>query len=135
MKNFKKSYVIIAVLIVAAGGYWWYRSHKATTSQAQYITAEAARGNLTVSVSGSGNVAVDQLATVDPTISGTVANLSVKVGDSVKKGQTLFTIENDQLGVDVSRAAASLEQARNSLASSKATKKSADADYDAAKKG
>lgn len=134
MKKFKTSYIVIAALLLIAGGYWWYRSSKVTISQVRYVTAEAAKGNLTVAISGSCNVSVDQLATVDPTINGTVSGLVVKVGDTVKRGQLLFVIENDQLGVEVARATASLEQSRNSVESAKVNKKSADADYDAAKK-
>jgi RND family efflux transporter MFP subunit len=137
MKNYwkkhKTSTVIIAILLLA-GGYYWYNKSHATTAAIQYKTAVAEKGSLTTSVSGSGNVVVDQLATVDPTITGTVSNLAVKVGDSVKKGATLFTIINNDLSVSNNKSIASLQQSKNSVDSAELSVKQAEADYKAAKK-
>jgi len=125
----KKIYLVIITLVILGGGYYWYKKTNTASTTPTYKTATAEKGTLTSSITGSGNVIVDQLATVDPTISGTVANLAVKVGDSVKKGQLLFTIINDQLGVDASRASASYAQAQKSLDDAKYTKKQAEAEY------
>ncbi len=128
----KKTYIVIVIVLIAVGGYYWYKSSTTSQTQTQYVTEDATKGTITSSVSGSGNVIVDQLATVDPTISGTVANLSVNVGDKVEKGQLLFEIVNDQLSVNVSKSIASQEQSGNAVDSAKVTKKSAEADYYAA---
>ena len=120
----KNKYIAIAAVVVVVGGYYWYSS-RSTTQPVQYKTATVEKGVLTTSVSGSGNVVVDQISTIDPTITGTVANLAVKVGDSVKKGQLLFTIVNDQLGVNASKATSSLESADVQLKQSKADLKDA----------
>jgi RND family efflux transporter MFP subunit len=123
----------LAVLVVV-GGYYWYRSSQSTTTPLQYITASVDKGLITASVSGSGNVIVDQSATVDPTITGTVAGLSVALGDSVKKGQPLFTVVNDQLDVNVAQAGASNFQTQNSIDSALLNRKQASSDYSVAKK-
>lgn len=133
MKIKKKNIAIIAVVVIGVGYYWYSKTH--TTTQAiQYKTTVAEKGSLITSVSGSGNVVVDQLATVDPTITGTVSNLQVKIGDNVKKGATLFTIINNDLSVSNDKAAVSLQQSRNSVDSAELAIKQAKADYDAAKK-
>ena len=127
----RKKYVWIAIAILIAGGsYWWYSKSKSTSSQVQYVTEAAKKGTLTSSISASGNVIVDQSSNIDPTISGTVANLSVNVGDRVKKGQFLFNIVNDDLSVSAEKAQTSFEQALSSLESAKATKKQAGVDLD-----
>lgn len=137
MKNYwksnKKTVVFLSLLVIAGGYYWYQKAHPATT-QVQYVTAPAEKGTLTTSVSGSGNVVVDQLATVDPTITGTVSSLAVNVGDSVKKGDTLFTIVNNDLTVSNAKSTASLQQSNNSLESAQLQVKQAKVDYDAAKK-
>ena len=133
-KIIKKPIVIVAILIIIGGGYYWYSKSKATTKAVTYKTTAAAKGTLISSISGSGNVIVDQSATVDPTITGTVSNLLVNVGDKVKKGQALFTIVNDSLSVSNAQAIASLQQAKNSLDSADIAVDQAKADYDAAKK-
>lgn len=122
------------VLLVAGGGYYWYGSRQIKPVVLQYITAPVEKGMITSSISGSGNVIVDQLATVDPTITGTVAGLSVNGGDVVKKGQPLFTIVNDQLAVDVAKAGVSNLQVQNAIDSALLNKKQAVSDYSKAKK-
>jgi RND family efflux transporter MFP subunit len=134
LSKIKKSYWMIIVLVIIGGGYYWYHSTHPALTQVQYRTASAEKGTITTSISASGNVIVDQSATVDPTITGTVANLAVNVGDNVKKSQTLFTIVNDDLSVSNDKAAVSLQQSKNSLDSAELQVKQAKADYKAAKK-
>jgi RND family efflux transporter MFP subunit len=137
MKNYWKNHktrVIFISLLIIGGGYYWYSKTHQTAVAVQYKTIVAEKGSLVTSVSGSGNVVVDQLATVDPTITGTVSNLAVKVGDSVKKGVTLFTIINNDLSVSNDKSIASLQQSKNSVDSAELQIKQAKADYDAAKK-
>lgn len=121
-------------ILILAGGYYWYSNSKANNGEVRYVTEKAEKGMIVSSVSASGNIVVDQIANIDPTISGTVGDLSVKVGDSVKKGQFLFSIENDDLGVSVDKSVASLEQAKNSIESAELAVKQAKAEYDAAKR-
>lgn len=129
---FKKHKFIYAMVIVVliAGGYYWYNKSKSSNADVQYKTSVAEKGLLTTSVSGSGNVIVDSSANVDPTITGTVANLSVSVGDRVEKGQFLFDIENDDLSVNVTKAYASYLSSLQSLESAKASRKEAKRNYE-----
>ena len=130
MKMKKKGYAYLAiVLVLIIGGYLWYKSAHSTTSQVQYRTEAATKGTLVSSVSASGNVIVDSSATVDPDITGTVANLAVSVGDQVKKGQALFTIVNDQLGISASQAQSAYISAQASLVNAQAAINSAEASY------
>lgn len=108
----KKKYIfIVGAIILIAGGYYWYKKSNSEDSATQYKTTVAERGTLVTSVSGSGNVIVDQSATIDPTITGTVADLSVSVGDSVKKGDFLFNIVNDDLEIAAEKSYASYQSA------------------------
>ncbi|TAK96214.1 efflux RND transporter periplasmic adaptor subunit [Patescibacteria group bacterium] len=126
----KKTILIVGVLVVLGGGYYGRQKSSSNSTVVQYKTATVEKGMLTTSVSGSGNVVVDQISNVDPTISGTVTNLAVKVGDAVKRGQLLFTIDNDQLSVDLARSYASLLQSQQSVESARANRKQAELDYD-----
>jgi len=129
----KKTFGVAAIVVVVLGGYFLYSKSFGAKSQVQYLTTTAEKGTLVTSVSGSGNIIIDQNATVSPTIAGTVTGLSVKVGDSVKKGELLFKIENDQLGVSVAKSRASYKQAKNTLSSAKLQRKQAVADLNDAK--
>lgn len=129
----KKRYVILALIIILlVGGYYWYNKNKTSSKTVQYKTSEVGKGNLTVSVSASGSVVVEQSATVDPTITGTVENLAVKVGEMVQKGQVLFTIKNDELDVSVAQSKASYLSAKKANSGSKKNKVT-DANLKAAK--
>lgn len=130
----KKLAWAVVIVLIAGGSYWWYSKSKSTTNKVQYVTATAEKGTLTSSISASGNVIVDQSSNIDPTITGTVADLAIAVGDSVKKGQFLFNIVNGDLTVSVAKSTASLRQAKDSVESSGIDVKSAKADYGAAKK-
>ncbi len=92
----KRWLVIAAVVVLGAGGYIVYKSGKGSASTTRYVTQPAAMGTLTISVSGSGNVIVTNSANVVPTqSSGTISNLTVKIGDKVTAGQTLFDVVSD----------------------------------------
>lgn len=119
MKKFLKKHPYLsalAVVIILGGVYHFRTSGQSGTGQAQYTTTAVEKGTISASISGSGNVIVDSQANIDPTITGTVANLAVSVGDAVKKGQLLFTIDNDQLDISVAQAKASLANAEISVA-------------------
>jgi len=127
----EKKYIFGAIIIVLIiGGYYWYNRSKSKDVAVQYRTAKVEQGSITSSVSASGNVEVDQLSNIDPSISGTVYNLSVSVGDKVKKGQLLFEIDNDGLGIEANRAYSSYLQSKASLETAKASKKEAKNNYD-----
>lgn len=126
----KKTYIAIIAVILVVGGYYWYKKTHTTSTAVTYKTTAVEKGTLTTSISGSGNVVVDQSVNIDPTITGTVANLAVNIGDQVKKGQTLFTIVNDQLSISVSSAYNSYLQAQKSVESAKSSQKQAKQAYD-----
>lgn len=126
----KKSYVIIVIIVLIAGGYYWYSKSKSATTVVSYKTAKIEKGTIVSSVSASGNVIVDQVSNIDPTISGTVYGLSVSVGDEVKKGQLLFMIDNSEVGIEARQAYSSYLQSKASLETAKANKKEAKNNYE-----
>lgn len=127
----KRKYLYAGIIIVLiVGGYYWYKKSHSASIQVQYVTTTVEKGTLITSISGSGNIIVDNSANIDPTITGTVANLSVSVGDKVEKGQFLFAIVNDDLSANVTKAYSSYLQSLGSLETAKANKKDAQENYD-----
>lgn len=119
---------VISVVVVGLGWYW-HTSTRSNEVPTRYATEKAVKGTVVSSINASGNIVVDQIANIDPTISGTVENLSVKVGDTVQKGQRLFTISNDQLSVSMKKAAISVRQSQTAIDSAHLDVKSAQANY------
>jgi len=95
-----------------------------------YQTATVAKGTLVTSVEGTGNVEVGATSSISPSVSGKVTSLKVKVGDVVKKGQTLYYIDDDgELDTVVTKSSVSVEQSKQSLENSRAALLKAQNDY------
>ena len=110
----KKRYLIIAAAVILLGGYFAWKA-RGSSDQVKYVTSTAQKGMIASSVSASGNVTVANSCNVTAQVSGTVANLAVKPGDTVKAGQVLFDIVNDQLDDNLSKSAASVAQAQSQV--------------------
>ena len=80
-----------------------------------FETATAQRGQLTAVVGATGSVRAAQSATLNWQISGVVANVNVKVGDKVHKGDVLATLDPTSLPQNVILAQSDLVTAQKSL--------------------
>ncbi len=106
---------VAVVVAVVVGSQFLTSSNTAAT----YTTGTVQKTSLVSTVSGSGSVAVAGVTAVQPGITGTVEDLSVKLGDTVKAGQTLFTIVNADLDAAVTRAKASYQQSKQQVQQAK----------------
>ena len=96
---------IVCVVVIAVVAFFVYRGVSGNTVAAPtYTQGTVEKMTLTSSVSGTGNIDLPNTASVNPSISGTVKDLAVKLGDTIKKGQALFTLYNPQLDIGVATA-------------------------------
>ncbi|MCX6716944.1 MAG: HlyD family efflux transporter periplasmic adaptor subunit [Candidatus Taylorbacteria bacterium] len=105
------TFIIVVVIIVA---YFAYGLIKGSSIVTTYQTAKVRKGNIVLSISGTGQVEADNQ--VDLKVKGTggpVTNLKVTQGQMVEAGQIIAVIDDRSLY-------ASLVQARASLGSAKA---------------
>lgn len=97
----RKARVIVACVLVAlvvaaiAAAADIFRSSKHQVVASGGIAAE--RGELKVTVSGDGKAYPEQTYEVYPEVSGIVSDVEVSVGQLVKAGQTLFTLDEQEL--------------------------------------
>ena len=110
-KNGKWGYVVVAVVIVLIALFLVYKAIGPKKSGTTYVTQPVTQGTLTVAVAGNGNVISANAASVNPQVSGTVTQLEVTQGSYVKKGSTLFVLDNPSLDAQVVSAKASYQQA------------------------
>ncbi len=82
-------------------------------STGQFVTEEAATGNLVVTASASGTLAPTKSIDVGSELSGTLASVLAQENDVVKKGQLLAELDTAKLkdSVDKSRAALAAAEA------------------------
>lgn len=69
----------------------------AVNSQVRYATGTVERGGIRVTVSGTGTAAFPDRQVLSPQVDGTVAAVHVHAGQTVKKGQLLVTLTNEDL--------------------------------------
>lgn len=136
-KLVKIGVVGVVAAAVVLGGVSWYLSSNASdpagfVSVGTY-TEEVTRGDLELTVEGSGTLAASATANVSPEYAGTVSQVSVEVGDEVKEGQALFTMTSDDLQDQINAAAKSKSSAYSSYTSAKSSYSSALSAYNTAK--
>ena len=113
-----KKWIIIAVLIVLAYLGWnKLRNTRVNLAFLQEQTAIVGRGDLTIPITGTGEIQPKSRSVIKPEASGEVIEIPVDPGQLVKAGDLLIRLdqEEEQRNVtrmknDVARASATLEQ-------------------------
>lgn len=118
----KASTLIIITSIIFI--YIIYRSYFGTITTPQYTLSVAKVGSITQVVTGSGQVTASNQTDIQSQVSGTIKTINVSVGQNVKAGDLIATIDNTS-------ALITLENARLSL--SKITQPAKDTDIVLAK--
>lgn len=116
--------IVICLIIGAAsvGAYYGYNKFfgkKTANAANQFIPATAKKMNMQVNIQGVGSAYAAVSKDVLPNNNGTLKNLSVKVGDTVKAGDKLFTVDSDEVRQNLDKAASSLEKQKLSSANAK----------------
>jgi HlyD family secretion protein len=82
-------------------------------SAAEYTEYTISRGDVVVSLSGSGAIQPNALFEVASTIGGDVVSDTFEEGDEVGKGALLYTLDSSEIENSLGRANLSLERSRN----------------------
>ncbi|NEZ42416.1 efflux RND transporter periplasmic adaptor subunit [Paenibacillus alvei] len=93
-----RKWVYVTAILIAAGAaitIYLTRQPEEQTSASNPAarTVQAVKGNIETKVSGSGLVDVAELTNVKAGYKGTISKINFKVGDQVKKGQTLVAFK------------------------------------------
>ncbi|MBQ3437759.1 MAG: efflux RND transporter periplasmic adaptor subunit [Fusobacterium sp.] len=113
-KNIK--IIVVAVLIILGIIYLaFFRNAK---EEVKYLTEKVVRGNVSQNIIASGTIRSNNRVEVGAQVSGKITNLNVKLGQQVKKGDILATIDSLTQNNN-------LEEAKSQLKSYQAQRKSA----------
>lgn len=111
----KAGLVGAAVVAVAVGGTLGGLALTSSTNP-QYVSVPAATGSVVQTTSLTGTIAPVTEADLNFATSGTVASVTAKVGERVKAGQVLATLQTSDLSSQVDQSEGSLDNAESSLA-------------------
>lgn len=124
----KKAIIISAVIILIAAAVIWgvnfFKSRDSKSQAAQFNTAIAKKGDLSVVVSGSGPISSSEKFTLTSNVSGTLTKVYFKDGDKVKSGDLIFEIDDKDTELQI-------KQLKNSIALAKLTHDNNVADLEA----
>jgi HlyD family secretion protein len=118
MKRKNRIYWIIAIVVVvlAAGGYGLKTVLAKRSSSSQALqTAKVTTGTITTSITGSGSVRSGQSAVISWQTSGTVGKVAVKIGQPVKKGDLLASLDPTTVSTNIITAQSDLINAQTTM--------------------
>ncbi|MBE9828852.1 efflux RND transporter periplasmic adaptor subunit [Campylobacter concisus] len=91
----KKSKILIILLILGVGGYFIYDNFfKIKDEKVEFITKKAKKGSFSKKVDATGEIFATELVDVGAQVSGQIKKLYVKLGDQVKKGDMIASIDS-----------------------------------------
>ena len=91
----KKSKILIILLILGVGGYFIYDNFfKVKDEKVEFITKKAKKGSFSKKVDATGEIFATELIDVGAQVSGQIKKLYVKLGDQVKKGDMIASIDS-----------------------------------------
>lgn len=108
----KKTYVILVIIIAVVGGIFYVKNKKPKT---EFSTQEVQRGTLSQSVSVTGRTAAPHEVELSFKVSGIIQDLYVDIGDRVKKGQKVATIDKGSLYAQIKQAKEEVKAQKQTL--------------------
>lgn len=121
IKKHKVFSVIIAIILVLliVFGILFIKAKQNSGSTYSYIrTTTLAKGNLDNSISATGTVESAEVSNVTTALSYTVKSISVAVGDKVKTGDIICTLDTDELEEQIEKERSNIEKQKSSAQTS-----------------
>ncbi|MBI2369285.1 MAG: efflux RND transporter periplasmic adaptor subunit [Deltaproteobacteria bacterium] len=111
----RKKVLVLALLALAALGGLAYAYFRDGRSEVRYRTTRVERGEITATITATGNVNAVTTVLVGSQVSGTIQRLGADYNSVVKKGQVIAQLDPATFQAQVSQARANLEAARAGL--------------------
>ena len=93
-KTRKWPWLLGALVLVIGAGIWWLKIHSAAAAVQPHLhTAVVKKGTLTVHVYATGNVQANRTVDVKCQAGGEIKKLPYLIGDLVKRGQVILTVD------------------------------------------
>ncbi len=104
-----KIWSIIIILVIVIPCYLLFFKTN-TSTETKYVTTAVTKGNVVVSVSGSGQIQSTDTLNINANTSGNIISVPVKVGQEVKKGQLIASMDSTDARISLETAQLSLDK-------------------------
>ena len=124
-QHFKRNLILVlAVLALGSGAwFWWSRVEQAKNQVPAYVTEVLKRGEISLTITATGNLAPTTEVTVGSELSGTTLEVYVDFNDRVTKGKALAKLDTSKLAQQTESSRASVKSAQAKVAQAEATVK------------
>ena len=117
-----KKWIVILIIIVG-GGFWvykqqpkWKASSDTASAELRPKTAVVEQRDIRFSVPAAGEISPAEQVSVKPEINGRIEKLPVDIGDEVKRGDLLFSLDDKELRNEKASRETEIERAKLQLA-------------------
>jgi HlyD family secretion protein len=117
----RKWIFILLILGLLGGGVWYFTQTGDKDTGPIYSTEELTRGDLSLIITATGNLAPTNQVTVGSELSGTVSEVYVDTNDAVKKGQPIAQLDTTKLTQQTERSRAILLASKARVSQAQAT--------------
>jgi len=125
VSHFKRNAILLLIATLLGGGAWfWYASiQKARNALPAYVTGPLVRGDISLTITATGNLQPTNSVTVGSELSGITLEVLADINDRVTKGQPLVKLDTTKLTqqTESNRAAVKAAQANVILAEATVT--------------
>ncbi|MFA9422347.1 MAG: efflux RND transporter periplasmic adaptor subunit [Sedimentibacter sp.] len=106
----KKKIIIVGICIIILGGIYGYSKINGSNSTDTINTATVTKGDITVSIEGSGVIEPLEMYEITPLVTGDILISDFEEGQEVKKGDLLYVIDTVDADYDIEKSQVSLDK-------------------------
>jgi HlyD family secretion protein len=127
----RSKWLIISALVIIAlgvgGWFWWRKAEQAKNQAPPYTTEVLKRGDISLTITATGNLVPTNEVTVGSELSGTTLEVYVDINAHVTKGQPLAKLDTSKLTQQTVSSRAAVKAAQAAVTLAEATVKESDA--------
>ena len=113
----KTTWFVVVVLLIF--GYYAISKYKSNANTvAKYVISDVKKGSIVSSVTGSGQVSASNEVSIKSQASGDIVSINVSVGQTVRTGDLIASIDSRSARINLENAKINLEKLKNSNSTS-----------------